>query len=94
VLYRTRRRDDAPLLDELRELADVRGHRLVVSYSREPGEEDPHPFAPDRLLERFPDLGERDVFLCGPPGVIAGALDGLHAAGVPAGRIHRERFVY
>ena len=94
VLYRTRTRDNAPLLDELQELAERRGHRLIVSLSRDPDDPDPDPFEARRLLATFADLRERDMFLCGPPGVMAGALEGLLRAGVPHQQIHRERFVY
>lgn len=94
VLYRARRRDEAPLLDELETLAATRGHRLIVSYSREEGLEEDDPFSAERLRQRFPDLVHSDVFLCGPAGLLAGALTGLEDAGVPKGQIHYERFAY
>lgn len=94
VLYRARRRGEALLLDELEQLAAARGHEVVVSYSREPDGADDEPFSPERLQETFPQLTQRDVFLCGPPALLAGALAGLDAAGVPKRQIHYERFVY
>jgi ferredoxin-NADP reductase len=93
VLYRARRQSEAPLLDELEQLAVGRQQRLVVSYSRG-SEADADPFAPESLLRTFPDLVEHDVFLCGPAGLLAGALDGLRSAGVPRHHIHYERFAY
>jgi predicted ferric reductase len=94
VFYRARRRSEAPLLDELEQLAASRRQRLVVSYSREPGEADDDPFSPGSLLRTFPGLVDHDVFLCGPSGLLAGALDGLRNAGVPRSQIHYERFAY
>jgi predicted ferric reductase len=94
VLYRARRQGEAPLLEELEQLAGERGHRLVVSYSREPDGGEDDPFSPARLLETFPHLADRDVFLCGPPALLSGALGGLERAGVPKRQIHYERFVY
>ncbi len=45
------------------------------------------------MLNRLvPDLGERDAFLCGPPPMMAALDAGLRALGVPADRIHYERF--
>jgi predicted ferric reductase len=35
---------------------------------------------------------ELDWFLCGPPSLVADALDALDALGVPAGRVHTEQF--
>lgn len=94
VLYRARHRDQAPLLDELEQLAATRGHRLVVSFSGDPDNRDDDPFSPQRLFETFPDLADRDVFLCGPPALLSGALAGLEDAGVPKSQIHYEQFIY
>lgn len=94
VLYRTRNRDNAPLLDELEMLTDSRGHRLIVSYSRESGESVSDPFSAEQLLETFPGLAGHDVFLCGPPALLSGALAGLRQVGVPRRQIHYERFIY
>jgi predicted ferric reductase len=94
VLYRARRQSEAPLLDELEQLAASRQQRLVVSYSRESGEVDEDPFSVENLTATFPGLLDHDVFLCGPAGLLSGALDGLRSAGVPRHQIHFERFAY
>lgn len=94
VFYRTRRQSEAPLLDELEQLAASRQQRLVVSYSRESGEVDEDPFSVENLTATFPGLLDHDVFLCGPAGLLSGAVDGLRSAGVPRNHIHYERFAY
>jgi predicted ferric reductase len=93
LLYRARRRDEAPLLDELMAIRDRRGYGLFVSYSRP----DDHrtgsdPFRAGSLLAAVPDVAERDVFICGPARMYEAAIRGLRTAGVPADHIHFETF--
>jgi len=40
-----------------------------------------------------PDVLEREVFLCGPPGYMAGTTELLDALGVDPDRVHRESFL-
>lgn len=51
-------------------------------------------FVDDRLTIAIPDVADRDVFVCGPPGFTEAARRALHQAGVPAGRVHVERFQF
>ena len=44
------------------------------------------------LLWYLPDLAERDVYLCGPPGMADVVRTWLAVAGLPAGQLHEERF--
>ena len=46
----------------------------------------------DRIARLVPDLAERDVYLCGPPPMMKGVRAALASLGVPATRIHDERF--
>jgi ferredoxin-NADP reductase len=41
-----------------------------------------------------PDAAERDVFVCGPPGMMRVIDTALHAIGIPPHRIHDERFSF
>jgi ferredoxin-NADP reductase len=41
-----------------------------------------------------PDLRRHEVYLCGPPGMTATAIESLQAAGVPRTRIHHESFEF
>jgi predicted ferric reductase len=47
-----------------------------------------------RLRTLVPDIARRDVYLCGPPGVLEATRESLRDAGVPRRRIHIERFDY
>ena len=45
------------------------------------------------MLRRWiPDIAEHDVYVCGPPEWTAAVDRTLHAAGVPAARVHVENF--
>jgi predicted ferric reductase len=95
LLYRSRSEADAVLLGELQKISHERGFGLQVSLSRPFGKPTKdNPFRPRALLARYPDLLERDVFVCGSAPVLAAAKAGLKGAGVPVDQIHFERFDY
>ncbi|MGW2418500.1 ferredoxin reductase family protein [Streptomyces sp. NPDC001709] len=88
VIYRVATDRDAVLYDELRDLALTKGAELHLVTG---------PVAPDKLPPRelarlVPDIGDRDVFLCGPPGMMTAVLRSLADLGVPKRQIHFERF--
>lgn len=90
VLYRARSENDAPLVDEVRALVADRGGQLhlITGHTGE-GES---PFEPDNLRALVPDVAERDVYVCGPPGMTSAVLDALRELKVPALQVHSERF--
>ncbi|MFJ8934392.1 ferric reductase-like transmembrane domain-containing protein [Streptomyces sp. NPDC102365] len=88
VIYRVGSDRDAVLYEELRELAHAKGAELhLVS-----GPVSPDKLAPRELARLVPDIGERDVFLCGPPPMMNAVLGSLRELGVPKPQIHFERF--
>lgn len=49
----------------------------------------------DSTLSRLvPNLADRDVYLCGSTGMSAAVRAALVGAGLPAGRLHEERFAF
>jgi predicted ferric reductase len=50
------------------------------------------PMHPARLREAIPDLREREVFICGSPGMVAATIKNLRRAGVRRTYIHSELF--
>ncbi|MDR7276753.1 ferredoxin reductase family protein [Catenuloplanes atrovinosus] len=94
VIYRAGRADEVVFRDELEELAVRRGAQVfyVVGGRNEPG--------PRRLLtvdgmrELVPDVSERDVYLCGPPGLVEAAIDTLSDLEVPKSQIHLDPFEF
>jgi len=88
VIYRVNTPQDAVLLDEMRRLAHAKGAVLhVVS-----GPAVPDKLAPEALSRLVPDVRDRDVFVCGPPGMAGAVLRSLRALRVPKPQIHAERF--
>jgi len=88
VIYRAIAAEELVLRDEL-DASGVRVHYVVGDHAAPGGE---RLLSPEHLLELVPDLAERDVYLCGPPGMTDAVLPRLRAAGVPRKHIHVERF--
>ncbi|MFE2182814.1 ferric reductase-like transmembrane domain-containing protein [Streptomyces sp. NPDC059455] len=90
LVYRARRPEDLALRGELDALAAARG--AAVHYIVDEPAAYSSPLTPEALRGLVPDLAERDVYLCGPPGMTEAASAALRGAGVPRGRIHHESF--
>lgn len=92
LLYRATRERDLVFRGELDRLAERPGIR--VEYLLTEGARKLRPglawFQGRVLGELVPDLAEREVFLCGPPGLMESVIPLLHEAGVA--RVHTELF--
>jgi predicted ferric reductase len=94
VIYRAGRAEDIVFRDELDWLAQRRG--ATVSYvlgSRD----DPwprHVFTPRGLREIAPDVRRRDIYLCGPQGLVDASLKTLRRLRVPRRQIHLDPFEF
>ena len=88
VIYRALRDDELVLRKELEELG-VDAHYVVGDHAMPGGE---LLLSPEHLHELVPDLAERDVYVCGPPGMTDFAVRNVRRAGVPRRHIHVERF--
>lgn len=93
VIVRARSRDEAPLLDEVEELAAANGAALhVVLGARGDGwSSTEHPATLESLV---PDVAERDVYICGPGHWAAAVEQEARAAGVGRDSVHRETFAW
>jgi predicted ferric reductase len=92
-LYRTRDSGDAALVGELEALAQQRGFSLhLLTGRRSDGTRRPDPLGPEAIRRLVPDAADRDVFVCGPDGLIERARRALLALGVPPERINLEAF--
>jgi predicted ferric reductase len=92
-LYRTRDVGDAPLVEELQSLAAHRGFSLrLLTGRRSDGTRRPDPLGGKSIRALVPDVSERDVFLCGPEGLIDRTRRALLDIDVPPERIHFEAF--
>jgi predicted ferric reductase len=92
VLYRVVAADDVLFRPELDELAESRGARIEYVVGDHATDEGRALLSPSHLRELVPDLGERDVYLCGPPAMTNALERNLRAAGVHRRSIHIERF--
>lgn len=105
LLYRAGRPQDLVLYRELEQIARRRGfglyplvgghqkgHQKDHQGARRSGHPGSDPLSADALTRLVPDLADRDVYLCGPPGLTRQATAQLRRAGVPRARIHTEAF--
>jgi predicted ferric reductase len=91
VLYRASRSGDLLFRQELDALAD--GGLLTVRYlvgrRRDLGFD---PLSASRIRQLIPDVRRRDVWVCGPPEMCDAVGTAVRKLGVPARRLHTERF--
>jgi predicted ferric reductase len=90
LVYRASDRQSIVFGEEL-DYLDRTG-QLELHYLLGPRDSSPTPLSAERLSDLIPDVADRDVFLCGPPGMIDSARRALREAGVPGRRMHHERF--
>ncbi|KIF05700.1 ferric reductase [Streptomyces sp. RSD-27] len=81
---------DLVLRGELDAIAARRGARVYYSVDEPAGHT--LPLTACALTALVPDLGRREVYLCGPPGMTAAAGTALREAGIDPRRIHQESF--
>lgn len=87
LVYRARTAAELVFRTELDAIARGRGAR--VSYVLGP---DRSALSREALLHNVPDLAGRDVYMCGPPGLMGAVRTSLLAAGLPPQQLHEERF--
>ena len=92
VIYRVLAEEDAVFGSELAELADRRGLDLRYVVGDHLSAEGRDLLSASHLRELVPDVAERDVYLCGPPAMVAAIEQDVRRAGVPRGALHVERF--
>ncbi|MFZ0529071.1 MAG: oxidoreductase, partial [Propionicimonas sp.] len=99
LIYRAASDADLVLAPEIEAIAAERGARVFfVTGHRLAGRDTWLPATAaglsdaEALRQLVPGIGEQDVFLCGSDGWMAAARRAALACGVPAARIHFERF--
>jgi predicted ferric reductase len=92
VVYRASTAQDVLLRQEMDWLAEARGVDLwyVIGSRADAGPR--HVLSARGLTELVPDLPSRDVYVCGPPGLVSRSLWALHQAGVPRRQVHLASF--
>ena len=92
VIYRAIREEDLVFRAELDQLASARGltiHYVIGHHAAPQGE---RIMSPEHLRELVPDIVDRDIYICGPPGMARFLERNVRAADVPRSHIHIERF--
>ncbi|BCJ63552.1 ferredoxin reductase family protein [Polymorphospora rubra] len=94
LIYRARTPADVLLQGELDWLARARATDIwyVIGSRDDPGPRQVLSAAGLRHL--VPDVARRDVYLCGPPGLVESTVRALRRAGVPRRRIHLAAFEF
>jgi len=92
VIYRASSADDLIFREELDFLADQRDTEIlyVVGSRTDPG---PREAMTAKGLRRLvPDISRRDIYLCGPPGLMEATVEILNRLRVPKRQIHLDPF--
>src|ERR1700709_2938964 len=87
LLYRARTADELLFREELDDVAARRGARVMYGLG-----EDRELLSTATLQQLVPDLTDRDVYVCGPPGLMDAVRQSLHDVGLPPQQLHEERF--
>jgi len=95
LLYRVRNERDIVFRDELEALARIRGAEVqYLPGPRNAATQPLDPLGPAGLQALVPDVGQRDVYICGPVPMMQHVEASLRRLGLPPGQIHAERFAY
>ena len=89
LLYRATTPEEILFRAELEAIAVRRGARLTYVLGK-----DREALSAAALRRGVPDLGARDVYVCGPPGLMTAVRGALREAGLPPGQLHEERFSF
>jgi predicted ferric reductase len=93
LLYRAPSNASVVFKKELTRIAEVRGATIdFVTGGRDQFAFNDDPLSPGGLWAAYPDVRERDVYLCGSPRMMATVEKSLRDIGLPHDQIHLERF--
>lgn len=92
MVYRATTPDDLVLRSEIDDIAARRGAAVHYVLGRRRHRHDP--LTADRLRRLVPDLRDREIYLCGPDGLVDTLRADLKRLGVPGSQIHSESFVF
>jgi predicted ferric reductase len=93
LIYRASRPEDVVFGEELEALIRARGGRVHYLIGRR-SELRRDPLDARGLHRILPDIAKREVYICGPDGMIATVRRSLRQLGVPSTQVHEERFAY
>lgn len=94
VIYRASRWQDIVFREELHWLALAREASVVYVIGPRDAPGPSHAMSPVGLRELVPDVRLRDVYVCGPDGLVAATDRTLRELKVPRRQIHLDRFEF
>ena len=95
LLYRASGPEDVVFRREIDELASLRGATVHYLVGRRGTPEMPtDPLDPRALRRLVPDINDRDIYVCGPAGMMSRTLSSLRRLRIPDKQIHYERFAF
>jgi len=94
LIYRAVSADDVIFRDEIAQLGERRGVVLHALLGAEIGDDATDQLGVPALKKLVPDVESRDVFVCGPPGLVDAVRRRLRLIGVPHAQVHFERFEF
>jgi predicted ferric reductase len=94
LVYRASTDDSLLFRRELEWLAQARGATLWYLVGSRDDPRSQHFLAPRGIRELVPDVTSRDVYLCGPAGLVAQAQRTLRKLGLPRHQIHLDPFEF
>jgi len=90
VIYRASTEQDLIFLDELKELAQRKNAKLEVL----PGSRKLYPLDAKHLRAMVPNIGQAEIYICGPTALTDLVRETAHHLGIPKKRVHSEIFEY
>jgi ferredoxin-NADP reductase len=94
LLYRVASEGEVAFRTELAAFQERRGVDVHVLVDPVIGDDRTDGLGTPALQRLVPDLAARDVYVCGPPGMVDAVRRRLKLLRVPADQIHFERFQY
>ena len=95
LVYRASGPDEVIFKREIDELASLRGATVHYLVGKRGSREMPSdPLDPRALRRLVPDIGDRDIYVCGPTGMMTRVLSGLRWLRIPDSQVHYERFAF
>jgi ferredoxin-NADP reductase len=94
IIYRASTPTDLIFRDELEWFAETRDCEIYYVVG---ARDDPGPAAvmsPRGLRHLVPDIAHRDVYLCGPEGLVSAAVAILNRLRVPSRQLHLDPFEF
>jgi predicted ferric reductase len=92
LLYRVISESDIVFRDEIEELAERSGLTIHYIVGDHRVAKNRWMMSAEHLRKLVPDIAAREIYLCGPPAMVAAIEGNVRATGVPRKFIHIERF--